>query len=38
MYCVKGESEKTLHRGDFKQKHHYRGCVLPRVGNSGEGS
>ena len=31
MYCVKGESEKTLHRGDFKRKHHYRGCILPRV-------
>ena len=26
-----GESEKTLHIGDSKLKHHYRGCILPRV-------
>ena len=31
MYCVNGESEKTLHGCDFKRKHLYRGCILPRV-------
>ena len=31
MYCVNGGSEKTLHGCDFKRKHLYRGCILPRV-------